>query len=75
MENAPKEHAKALLAACDSLQRLRDRGLLELARGALGLGEKVLRILVETGNSPEVMRALQFSDNLIAEQVSFTGGL
>ena len=55
LENAPKEHAEALLAACDILQGLHDKGLLELAKGALGSGEKILEILVEAGNSPEVI--------------------
>ena len=59
LENAPKEHAEALLAACDILQGLHDRGILELAKGALGSGEKILEILVEAGNSPEVIRGIR----------------
>src|SRR5271170_6093381 len=59
LENAPKEHAEALLAACDVLQGLHDKGLLELARGALGSGEKILEILVEAANSPEVIRGIR----------------
>jgi uncharacterized protein YjgD (DUF1641 family) len=59
LENAPKEHAEALLAACDILQGLHDKGLLELARGALGSGEKILEILVKAGNSPEVIRGIR----------------
>ena len=59
LENAPKEHAEALLAACDILQGLHDKGLLELAKGALGSGEKVLEILVEAGNTPEVIRGIR----------------
>src|SRR5277367_4054269 len=59
LENAPKEHAEALLAACDVLQGLHDKGLLELAKGALGSGEKILEILVEAGNSPEVIRGIR----------------
>jgi uncharacterized protein YjgD (DUF1641 family) len=59
LENAPKEHAEALLAACDILQGLHDRGLLEMAKGALGSSEKLLEILVESGNNPEVIRAIR----------------
>jgi len=59
LENAPKEHAEALLAACDILQGLHDRGILELAKGALGSSEKVLQILVETANTPEVIRGIR----------------
>ncbi len=59
LENAPKEHAEALLAACDILQGLHDRGLLELAKGALGSGEKVLQIAVDTANTPEAIGAIR----------------
>jgi len=59
LENAPKEHAEALLAAFDIVQGLHDKGLLELAKGALGSGEKVLDILVEAGDSPEVVRGIR----------------
>ena len=59
LEDAPKEHAEALLAACDILQGLHDKGLLELAKGALGSGEKILEILVEAGDSPEVIQGIR----------------
>jgi len=59
LENAPKEHAEALLAALDILQGLHDRGLLEIAKGALGSSEQILEILVKTVNSPEVIRGLR----------------
>src|ERR1700757_4955956 len=59
LENAPKEHAEALLAACDILQGLHDHGILELAKGALGSSEKVLQILVNTGNTPQVIRGIR----------------
>ena len=59
LENAPREHAEALLAACDILQGLHDKGLLEVAKGALGSGEKILEILVEAGNSPEVIQGIR----------------
>ena len=59
LENAPREHAEALLAACDILQGLHDKGLLEIAKGALGSGEKILEILVEAGNTPEAIRGIR----------------
>ncbi len=59
LENAPKEHAEALLAACDILQGLHDRGLLELAKGALGSSEKVLQIAVDAVNTPEAIGAIR----------------
>ena len=59
LENVPKEHAEALLDVCDILQELHDRGVLELAKGALGSIEKVLQILVDTANTPEVIRGIR----------------
>jgi uncharacterized protein YjgD (DUF1641 family) len=59
LENAPQEHAEALLASYDILQGLHDRGVLELFKGGLGSSDKVLQILVDTGNSPEVIRAIR----------------
>jgi uncharacterized protein YjgD (DUF1641 family) len=59
LENAPHEHAEALLAAYDILQGLHDRGVLDLFAGALGSSEKILQILVDTGNRPEVIRAIR----------------
>lgn len=59
LENAPQDHAEALLATYDILQGLQDQGVLELLKGALGSSEKVLEILIDTGNSPEVVRAIR----------------
>jgi uncharacterized protein YjgD (DUF1641 family) len=59
LENAPQEHAEALLALLDVLQGLHDRVVLELCKGALGSSDKLLQILVETGNSPEVIRGIR----------------
>jgi uncharacterized protein YjgD (DUF1641 family) len=59
LENAPHEHAEALLATYDLLQGLHDRGVLELFKGAIGSSEKLLQILVEAGNSPAVIRGIR----------------
>ena len=59
LENAPLDHAEALLSAYDLLQELHDKGLLEIAKGLLGSGDKVIEILVEAGNSPEVIRGMR----------------
>ncbi len=59
LESAPTEHAEALLALYDIVQELHDKGLLELAKGALGSGEKVMKIGVEAANSPEVIQAIR----------------
>jgi uncharacterized protein YjgD (DUF1641 family) len=59
LEKAPKEHAAALLDAFDILQGLRDKGLLEIAKGALGSGEQILEIIVEASNSPATIRGIR----------------
>jgi uncharacterized protein YjgD (DUF1641 family) len=59
LENAPQDHAEALLAAYDVLQALHDKGLLEIAKGALGSGEKVLEIIVNAANQPEVIQGIR----------------
>ena len=43
LENAPVEHAEALLAAYEVLQGLHDNGVLEILRGALGRATRFLR--------------------------------
>jgi uncharacterized protein YjgD (DUF1641 family) len=59
LENAPHEHVEALLAAYSVLQGLHDTGALECLKGALGSSERVLAILVDYVNSPEVIRGLR----------------
>ncbi len=59
LEEAPQEHAEALLAAYDVLQKLHDRGVLDLLRGGLGSGDKILQILVDASNTPEAIRGLR----------------
>jgi uncharacterized protein YjgD (DUF1641 family) len=59
LKNAPHEHADALLNVYDILQELQDRRVLDLAKGALGSSEKVLQILVNVANTPEVIRGIR----------------
>jgi uncharacterized protein YjgD (DUF1641 family) len=56
---APQEHCEALLNVYDILQELQDRGVLELAKGTLGSSEKVLKILVDVANKPEMIRGIR----------------
>jgi len=56
---APVEHAEALLAAYEVLQGLHDRGVLELLRGTLGSGDKLLEIVVEAAKTPESIRGIR----------------
>ena len=57
LQQAPLEHAEAVLAAYEVLQGLHDSGALELVRGALGGGGKILEQVVAVTSSPESVRA------------------
>jgi len=59
LQNAPLEHAEALLSAYEVLQGLHDRGVFELARGALGSSDKVIEIIVEAAKAPESIRGMR----------------
>src|SRR5947209_20632229 len=70
LQNAPLQHAEALLSGYDLLQRLHDRGVLDLLRGGLGSSDKVLPILVDAANTPEAIVATR--NLLILSKVVFT---
>ena len=57
LESASVEHAPAVLAAYEVLQALHDRGILDLLRGALGAGDKIVGSAVEAVRAPESIRA------------------
>jgi len=59
LEQAPAEHAEAILAGLEVLQGLHDRGVLELLRGMLDGGNKVLEIVVEASKTPEAIRGIR----------------
>ena len=59
LEKAPAEHAAAILAGFEVLQGLHDRGVLELLRGVLDGGNKILEIVVEASKSPEAIRGIR----------------
>jgi uncharacterized protein YjgD (DUF1641 family) len=59
LQNAPAEHAEAMLALYEVLQGMHDRGVLELLRGALGSGDKVVDTLVELADSPEAVKGVR----------------
>lgn len=57
LQQAPLEHADAVIAAYEVLQGLHDSGLLELLRGTLGGGEKIVEQVVDVARAPESVRA------------------
>ena len=59
LQNAPVEHAEAVLAGYEVLQGLHDAGVLELLRGLLGSGDKVLQVAVDATRTPESVRIIR----------------
>jgi uncharacterized protein YjgD (DUF1641 family) len=59
LDHAPVEHAEAVLSAYEVLQGLHDRGVLDLARGALSAADRLLEMAVDEVRSPEGVRAIR----------------
>jgi uncharacterized protein YjgD (DUF1641 family) len=59
VEQAPVEHAEAVLAAYDILQRLHEKGLLDLIDGLLSAGDTVVDHVVNVVSSKEMVTALR----------------
>src|SRR5258708_31724552 len=70
LQDAPLKHAEALLSGYDLLQRLHDRGVLDLLRGGLGSRDKVLSIVVDAAKTPEAINATRTL--LILSKAMFT---
>src|SRR6266851_230406 len=70
LQDAPLQHAEALLSGYELLQRLHDRGVLDLLRGGLGSSDKVLSIVVDAAKTPEAIVATR--NLLILSKVVFT---
>ena len=59
LEQAPVDHAEAVLASFEVLQGLHNQGVLELLRGMLGGGDKILEIVVQATKTPEAVRGIR----------------
>jgi uncharacterized protein YjgD (DUF1641 family) len=59
LEQAPAEHAEALLAFYELLQGLHDRGVIDGLNGALTSSNFILDTVVETTNAPENVRVIR----------------
>ncbi len=59
LEQAPEDHAEALLAGYEVLQLLHERGILDLLRGALGARDEILDTVVGQADKPAVIRAIR----------------
>src|SRR2546428_13526796 len=69
LQNAPLQHAEALVSGYELLQLLHDRGVLDLLRGGLGSSDKVLSIVVDAAKTPEAINATR--NILILSKVAF----
>src|SRR6266576_4904561 len=65
LEQAPEEHAEAVLAAYEVVQQLHERGVLEIMRGALSASDEILEKIVDNAKTPEAIRSIR---NLLAWQ-------
>jgi uncharacterized protein YjgD (DUF1641 family) len=59
LEQAPEEHAEALLSAYDLLQRMHEKGLIELASGLLSASDTVVDRAVDVISSKQAVTALR----------------
>ena len=59
LENAPQEHAEALLDSYELLEQLHQAGILQLMRGTLSAGDEILERAVGAARSPQGIRALR----------------
>jgi uncharacterized protein YjgD (DUF1641 family) len=59
LDNAPAEHAEALLDAYQLVQELHDKGVFQLLRGVLGASDKFVETAVQTAQSEESINALR----------------
>jgi uncharacterized protein YjgD (DUF1641 family) len=61
VEQAPVEHAEAVLAAYDLLQRLHEKGIIDLLNGLLAAGDTVVERVVDLISSREMLTALRMA--------------
>ncbi len=59
LQKATLEHAEAVIAAYEVLQCLHDSGVLEVLRGALGGGKKIVEQVVDVARAPESIGAIR----------------
>src|ERR1700724_3006413 len=59
LEQAPEEHAEAVLAAYEVLQELHNRGVLEIMRRALAASDEILEKVVDNARPAEAIRAIR----------------
>jgi uncharacterized protein YjgD (DUF1641 family) len=61
VDQAPVEHAEAVLAAYDLLQRLHEKGVIDFLNGLLSAGDTVVDRAVDVISSKEMVTALRIA--------------
>lgn len=61
LQNAPMQHAEALLSGYELLQVLHESGTLDILRGLLGSKDKIIGDTVEKANTPATIRMIRNS--------------
>jgi uncharacterized protein YjgD (DUF1641 family) len=61
LQEAPTEHTEALLASYDLLQRLHEKGIIDLLSGLLSAGDTVVERVADVISSKEVVTALRLA--------------
>jgi uncharacterized protein YjgD (DUF1641 family) len=61
VEQAPAEHAEALLASWDLLERMHEKGVLDLLNGLLSAGDSVVDHLTELVSSRQLVNGLKLA--------------
>jgi len=59
IQSAPEEHAEALLSAYELLQRMHDKGLIDVANGLLSASDTVVDRAVDVASSKQAVTALR----------------
>ena len=59
LEEAPDEHAEALLSAYDLLEKMHEKGLIDIAKGLLSASQTVTERMADVVSSAEVISALR----------------
>ncbi|GGH12622.1 DUF1641 domain-containing protein [Silvibacterium dinghuense] len=59
VEEAPVEHAEAVLSAYALLEQMHESGVLDTVRGVLGAGDRVIEHVVGLTTQPEAVTALR----------------
>jgi uncharacterized protein YjgD (DUF1641 family) len=59
VERSPAEHAEAVLASYDLLQRLHEKGVIDLLSGLLSAGDTVVKRISDVVSSSEAVSALR----------------